>query len=205
MLGVKILEEVTSPINGKITVLKSIGFGTYIQAEGLTQSGGVVHDVWKTTLRKLKKEEVKKCLILGLGGGSAATLVKRFWPKASITGVDIDQIMVNMGKKYLGLNEVDIKLKIIDAQDFLDDSPDKYDLILTDTYQGYDYPEKFETREYLQLVKSRLSIKGIAVFNRLYFDDKRPLAVKFGKKLEKVFAKVDVFYPEANIMFVCRE
>ena len=33
----KILEEVESGINGKIKVVKSLGLGTYIQVEGLTQ------------------------------------------------------------------------------------------------------------------------------------------------------------------------
>jgi len=216
LLGMKILEEKTSPINGKIKVVKSLGFGIYIQVEGLTQSGGVVEDIWRSALRKVKgkRQEVKECLILGLGGGSAAKLVRKFWPasrgepKAKITGVDIDPVMVEMGKKYMGLDKVQVKIQIQDAKDFLltishQPSTIKYDLILVDLYKGHEVPEKFQSENYIQLVRTVLASGGVAVFNRLYFGEKRPEAMKFGKKLEKVFSKVDYFYPEANVMFIC--
>jgi len=139
MLGLKILEEVTSPINGKVSVVKSLGLGTYIQVENLTQSGGVVYDVWRDTLKEIKnlKLEIKNCLILGLGGGSAATLVQKYWPNSKITGVDIDPIMVEMGKKYMGLTGVEAIIE--DAEKFLltisrQPSTIKYDLVLVDTY-----------------------------------------------------------------------
>src|SRR3990167_8603768 len=100
MLGTKIIEKRVSPINGRITVARSLGLGTYIQVEGLTQSGGVVENIWKQTLRKVKskKEEgitrsaIKRCLILGLGGGTAAKVIRKLWPEAKITGVEIDPI-----------------------------------------------------------------------------------------------------------------
>lgn len=197
------MEERQSTINGRIMVVRSLGFGTYIQVEGLTQSGGVVYDVWRTTLGKIRRKNLKKknCLILGLGGGSAALLVKKFWPEAKITGVDIDPVMVELGQKYLGLESLNVVIK--DAHDFIKRTKEKFDLILIDTYIGYEYPKKFEKEEFLFLVKKSLSKEGLAVFNRLYSGEKRPLAIKFGEKLEKVFSKVDFVYPEANLMLLC--
>lgn len=199
----EVLAERTSPINGKIRVLRSLGLGTYIQVENLTQSGGVVTRVWKTSLKKVKrkKKEVKTCLILGLGGGSAATLVKKYWPNAKITGVDIDPIMVSLGKKYLGLSEV--KVEIEDAKEFLKNKK-KFDLILVDAYVGDNFPEKFEKEDFLLSVKSSLGKEGIAVFNRLYYGEKRPLAVKFAERLDKIFGNVERVFPEANMMLTCR-
>ena len=94
--GVKILEEVESKANGKIVVVKRLGFGTYIQVEGLTQSGSVVYDVWRSTLRKVKKSKIpiKNILILGLGGGSTAIISRKYWPNSNITGVDVDPVIV---------------------------------------------------------------------------------------------------------------
>ena len=220
--GIKILEEVESPINGKIQVVRSLGLGTYIQVEGLTQSGGVVNEVWKTTLRKLKNKrtkELKNCLILGLGGGSAAKLVRKFWTDAKITGVEIDPIMVNLGKKYLKLDAVGVDVMIDDAENFLSTISHQplrardpqgsailvisYDLILVDLYIGRDVPEKFESENYIHLVRSLLERSGIAIFNRLYYAEKRKEAEKFGEKLEKTFSKVERIFPEANVMFVC--
>ncbi|MFH1863767.1 MAG: hypothetical protein ABIJ85_02580, partial [bacterium] len=113
--GTKILEERKSKYNGDIKVVKSLGYGTYIQVEGLTQSGGVVTDVWRTTLKKLRTKEIKNCLILGLGGGSAAKLVRKYWPDCKIIGVDIDPVMAELGKKYLGLGQIRMEIEICDA------------------------------------------------------------------------------------------
>lgn len=206
--GTKILEEIDSPINGKIQVVKSLGFGTYIQVEGLTQSGGVVYDVWKATLRQVQRRKriVHRCLILGLGGGSAATLVHKFWPQAKITGVDIDPVMVELGTRYLALGGGDVDTVIADAYKYskqLSVSSNHFDLILIDLYVGYEVPQKFETEEFIKLVGSLLASDGSAVFNRLYFGEKRAEAVKFGEKLKKIFPKVEYFYPEANVMFLC--
>ena len=220
--GIRTLEEVESPVNGKISVMKGLAYGTYIQVEGLTQSGGILKSVWRKPLKKLKNEKTEKlknCLILGLGGGTVAGLVREFWPSTEIVGVDLDPIMIELGKKYLGLDDYNVKIFIDDAEKFLNtkyqklqpkagrplDENTKYDLILVDLYIGREYPIKFESENYIHLVGSLLERGGVAIFNRLYYGEKRSEAVKFGNKLEKIFKKVDVVYPEANIMYLCSD
>lgn len=201
MFGTKILEERESKFNGHLKVVRSLGFGTYIQAEGLTQSGGIVETFWKQTIKKVNRSPftVHHSFILGLGGGTVAKLIRKNWPEAKIIGIDIDPIMVEWGKKYLELDKTNVEIKIQDAYDF----KGRYDLIIIDLYNGETFPEKFESKEFLNKVKSSLTEKGIAVFNRTYYGDKRPETVKFGNKLKKIFSKVEWFYPEANLMFVC--
>lgn len=206
MIGTRILEERKSKYNGKICVVNSLGLGTYIQVEGLTQSGGVVTDVWRTTLKKLKAKKINNCLVLGLGGGSAAILVRKYWPKAKITGVDIDPVMVELGKKYLGLNKVDTTILVADAKNVCDkfsEKRKKFDLILVDLYVYDKVPAKFETDDFIKLISKLQTKDGIAVFNRLYYGEKRPQAMRFLKQLEKVFVSVDPVYPQANVMFLC--
>lgn len=200
----RILEETYSTINGEIVVVKSLGYGVYIQVQGLTQSGGVVHEVWKTVLTKAKKKkpEIKNCLILGLGGGSAAGIVSHLWPTAKITGVDIDPVMVELGRRYLGIPEM--RIEIADAFYFVEKNAKKhYDLILIDTYLFDKFPKDLESDEFLMRVKKMMGKKGLAIFNRLYWDEKRPGTVKFGEKLNTVFRKVARVFPEANLMFIC--
>ena len=197
MLGTKIVEEVNSPINGDIRVVRSLGFGTYIQVNNLTQSGGIIEAFWKETLRKIRKEKIKSVLILGLGGGTVAKLAGKYWPKSKITGIEIDPVMVELGKKYLGLKNT--KVIIQDAYEYTKKNKEKYDLVIVDLYIGDEFPKKFEEESFLKLLtKSKL-----VIFNRLYFGEKRKEAVKFGNKLEKVFPKVNWFYPQANLMFFC--
>jgi spermidine synthase len=109
--------------------------------------------------------------------------------------------MVELGKKYLDL-QID-KVFIKDAEEFLKESEGKYDLILVDMYIGDRYPEKFSQKDFLLLVKERLEKDGLAIFNRLYYGEKRKEAVRFGEILDDNFQRVERVYPEANLMFLC--
>jgi spermidine synthase len=199
----KILEENTSKYNGTIKVIRDFIWGNRIVVKNLTQSGGILFEVWQATLRKLKNKNIQTCLILGLGGGSAAKIVNKNWPNAKITGIDIDEKMVQLGKKYLGLNKFEIDICIIDAMKFVQKENRIYDLILVDLYCGDRFPEKFEDEKFLKNIQKLLSKNGLVVFNRLWGKENKVSSLKFGKKLEKVFGKVETFMPRANVMFLC--
>ncbi len=203
--GHKVLEEVDSPINGKLTVVKDIAWGTYIKTGNLSQSGGVVDKVWNTTLKKLakNKKDIDTCLILGLGGGGMVKIVKKYWPETKIVGVDIDPVFVNLGRKYMDLDDREVEIVIKDAHKYLTNNSNKYDLICVDVYVGDRVPEKFRSVEFVGLVKKTLSKNGVAIFNRLYSGDERNQAMKFLDSLKEVFNKTETVHPEANIMFIC--
>ncbi|HBR71951.1 MAG TPA: hypothetical protein DEA27_04110 [Candidatus Moranbacteria bacterium] len=133
-------------------------------------------------------------LILGLGGGTVSKLLRNKYPDAKITGVEIDPLMIELGKKYLDLDKYDIDIQIADAFVFLKNNRKKYDLVIVDTYLG---------DKVVEIARSDLAINGVTIFNRLYYGDKRPDTVRFGNRLEKIFKKVTWFYPEANLMFLC--
>ena len=197
MLGTKVLEERESKNNGHLKVVKTFGMGTYIQAGGLTQSGGIVESIWKSTLKQIrnKNEEIRDILILGLGGGTLAKLLRKKYPNAKITGIEIDPIMIELGKKYLDLDKYNIDIKIQDAFKFLEKNTKKYELIIVDTYLG---------DKVVEIAGFNPVVARTIIFNRLYYGDKRPDTVRFGNNLEKIFKKVTWFYPEANLMFICR-
>lgn len=202
-LGPKKLAERKSKFNGKVGVLKNLALGTYLQVDGITQSGGIVENIWKTTLNEIKKknknQDFKNCLILGFGGGTLARLINKIWPKMKITGIDIDPVIVQMGKKYLGKFK-NTKIEICDALSWiLKNKKQDFDLVIIDLYQGRQFPSQFGEEKFLRL----LTKFKVVVFNRLYYGEKRAAAVKFGKKLEKIYSKVEYFYPEANLMLIC--
>lgn len=208
MLGTTILEERESKFNGHIKVVRTWGMGTYIQAGGLTQSGGIVESIWKSTLKNLNHKSliINHVLILGLGGGTLAKLLRKKYPEAKITGVEIDPIMIELGKKYLKLDDYDIDIKITDVNNYTLD-PNLYggagsqSLVIVDMYSGNTFPKEFESDEFLNKLKQF----PIVIINRLYYGEKRPDTVRFGNRLEKIFSKVTWFYPEANLMFILRD
>jgi spermidine synthase len=208
MLGTKILSVQKSKYNGNLRVVRTWGMGTYIQANGLTQSGGVVTGMWKQTIKKIYNLQFKinNCLILGLGGGTLVELVKNSWPEAKITGIDIDPEIIELGKKYLGLDNSDVHVIIGDVIKIpnLPNFPNKkFDLIIVDLYNGDQFPKKFEDEKFLKLMHKLISKKGILIFNRLYYKEKKIEAEKFGETLKKVFINVEVFRPQINMIFLC--
>ncbi len=206
----KILEDFQSQYNGQIKVKRDLAFGTYLQAGNLTQSGGIIFNIWKKTLNKVRRSPctVHQSLILGLGGGTLVKVIHKFWPDAEVTGVDIDPQMVEMGKKHLGLKEDEVNIVVSDATKFCKKAiqqKKQYDLVCIDMYNGDVFPTQFEEIEFLEMIKKLLAEDGIAIFNRLYYGEKRKLAVKFSEKLSKVFSTNEAVYPEANMMFVCKK
>ena len=206
LAGRLILEEAQSAINGKLTVVKEIAWGTHIMAGGITQSGGIAQDIWKRVFRHVAQKDFKSTLIIGLGGGGIAKLIAKNWPEAKITGVEIDPVIVKLGKKYLGLDKLNLKIILEDDVRFCNQEAAKkntYDLICIDTYIGQNFPNKFQSVKFLKTIKSLVTRDGIVIFNRLYYQEKIQEAHLFQEKLEEIFPKVEVIKPEANIMFVC--
>ena len=209
LTGTRVLEEVESPINGKLTVVRDLIFGTYIKGGGLPQSGGLAEKIWRPPLKRVKriKPSIESCLVLGLGGGGIVKLLKKHWPEVKILGIEIVPIMISFGKKYLGLDETDLEIIMEDAYKYcgkLAKTKRKFDLICVDVYVGRQVPEKFATEDFIKLVKKTVVTDGIAIFNRLYGKEDRAQAESLHRKLIHAFRKVTPLYPEANVMFVCQ-
>ena len=115
-------------------------------------------------------------------------------------------MIVELGVRYLDLGKDSVEIVVSDAFEFVEKAvrnKNVYDLITVDLFVGQEFPVIFESDDFLKNVKSILSDGGIAVFNRLFFNEKRSQSMKFGEKLEKYFSKVEYFYPEANVMLIC--
>lgn len=200
-----VVEKVESPYNGTIEVVRDLS-GTRILVSGISQSGWLVKRVWKAALRKLRQDGFApgKVLLLGVGGGSAVELVEEFWPSAKITGVEIDSLMIELGKKYLKLGKAkNLKVAIGDAAKWLTHNRAKFDLVLVDLYIGGKIPEKVRREKFLELVEYSLSRSGVAAFNHLYSSLEKDVAHKLEGKLHKVFGVVTAVQPEANIIYLC--
>lgn len=200
-----IIEEVQSEINGKIQIVG--GFpGPRILAGGISQSGYLVKKIWEIAVKRIKKDKprVDSVLILGLGGGSAAELIAKYYPGARITGLDIDPVMVDMGKKYLKLGDIEnLKIVIADARSWVKKNKVKYDIILIDLFQGTKIPEEFYQEDFLEDAQKILEKDGIIAFNHLFSNLEKHDATRLLTALRNIFFGVVSVQPEANIIFIC--
>ena len=154
----KILETRTSKFNGEIKVIKQFG-QINILAGGFEQSGALVRKLWKTSFVGPPPTKLN-ILILGLGCGVAVCALRKKYPVAKIIGIEIDPIMIELGKKYFDLSG----LKII-CQDALKfKTKQKFNLVLWDLYFG----GRANINSINKLV-NLLTIDGEIIFNQLCF------------------------------------
>ena len=110
--------------------------------------------------------EVKKVLMIGLGGGSISSYIGRYMQEATIDTVEIDPGVLNAAKKYFGMIETPrVRYHEGDGRVFLNRRKDTYDLILVDAFHGGYVPFHLLTREFYALVKQHLAPGGAAAFN----------------------------------------
>src|SRR3989344_3246550 len=108
MFGPKVLETVNSRVSGKIEVRKS-DWDTYVAVGHLTQSGGLVKELWQKVLTKIPRSlpvKNQSWLILGLATGTLAKLISQKYSPAQMVGVELDPQMIRLGKKYFGLDKI---------------------------------------------------------------------------------------------------
>lgn len=109
--------------------------------------------------------QVKRVGIIGLGGGTSAREFTAAYGSIPIDGVEIDQKIVDMGRKYFHMNEPNLNVVVQDGRYFLRTTDQKYDIIGIDAYQQPYIPFQLVTTEFFQEVRSHLTSTGVAVIN----------------------------------------
>jgi spermidine synthase len=202
-----ILEELISSTLGKISVIREPE-GITIKAGGISQSGWLIAKIWDKPLENVKRirPSIIKILVLGLGAGSLVQILVKYWKNAKVLGIDIDPVMIELGKKYMGIKDIQ-NLEIIqeDVEKWIKKpSQGCFDLILVDLCIGNTIPRNFTTREFAKRLSCLLIEKGIVIFNHLYYywEDKVD-SEKLYENILKIFSKIEKEYSESNLFFIC--
>ena len=193
----KVISEFKSRYSGQILV-KQDWTHKYVTTGNLTQSGGLVRDVWQPVIKKFGKKN-KSWLILGLATGTVATLIPQ---PALITGIEIDPVMLKIGRQYFDLGQIpNLEILNIDAKDYLLKTNSQFDFILVDLYIGDQLPSFL----YLPKFLKKLKILGkIVIINHLFYDNpKRQKAEELIKKLKAIFQNIRLHRVLTNLMIIC--
>jgi SAM-dependent methyltransferase len=97
---------------------------------------GSVWDALAIPLLALPAARRRSVLLLGLGGASAARLVRTVAPRARIVGVEIDAEVVRAARRWFGLDALRVSVRRADARVFLARERRRFDLVLDDVFVG---------------------------------------------------------------------
>ncbi len=150
----------------RVALSTNVLFGVqsvYMKQDGLT---GMYYDYAMAAPLMIKDKDVSDMdvLILGMGTGTYATQCDKYLGDMNIEGVEIDEKITALSRKYFELSE-DIPVTTYDGRAFLNASDKKYDVIMVDAYQDITIPFQMSSREFFSLVKDHLTEDGVMVVN----------------------------------------
>lgn len=167
----QVLAKFQSQYNSDIELVRFSG-SLRLDMGGLTQSGWIIERIWGSALKKLLPHDFtpKSILILGLGAGSSAKLVSRRYPGVAITGVEIDPVVLDIGKQYFKTDQIpNLEIINLDAVKYISDlRSENFDLILVDCYLGDQVPAQLSS---LTFLKRLTQISPHVLINRLFWAD----------------------------------
>lgn len=132
-----------APAEGRVTVERRRGARTlrvdgswaswYRPGETLT---GSVWDALALPLAWLPPARRRSVLVLGLGGGSAARLVRQIAPRCRIVGVETSAEVIEAARRWFDLDALDVEVVHGCARQQLRRSRATYDAIIEDVFVG---------------------------------------------------------------------
>jgi spermidine synthase len=166
--------------------------------------GIAIHSLWRAdtvltggewdmflVLPPLLERPVRHVAILGNAGGTTGRAYGVFFPGARIDGVELDPVVSDVGRRYLGLGDnPNLRIVTRDARPFLRRIDKRYDLILIDTYRQPYVPFYLATREFFELVRDRLAPGGMVALNAATVPDDTRLADEIAGTAATVFPQV---------------
>ncbi|MDO4614601.1 MAG: fused MFS/spermidine synthase [Lachnospiraceae bacterium] len=128
-----------------------------------------------------------KVLILGMGTGTYAAQLQRYFPEADIVGVEIDEKITDLAHTYFDL-DASIPVATYDGRAYLNVDTEKYDVIMVDAYQDITIPFQMSSVEFFTLVKDHLADDGVMVVNlNMFSADENNIASYLADTISGVF------------------
>ncbi|HDN79329.1 MAG TPA: spermine synthase [Chloroflexi bacterium] len=152
--------------------------------------------------------QVKRMCLIGLAGGTVAKLYTRIYGPIAIDGVELDPAIIEAGRRYLAMNEPNLRAIADDGRHFLSNSSETYDVIAVDAYRPPYIPFHLTTREFFQEVRDHLSEQGVVAVNVARTPSDYRLVNAVANTMASIFPSIyiinepDSDYPIANSLVV---
>jgi spermidine synthase len=135
--------------------------------------------------------EGRNCLVIGLGAG----VVPQWYEARGIRTdvVDIDPEVVRIARDYFGF-KLSGDIIVSDARYYLIHADKQYDYVILDVFNGDTTPGHVLSREALQLIKQRMTPKGVLAVNVVgSLKENNFITASIVKTLRTVFMTVELY------------
>jgi spermidine synthase len=128
---------------------------------------GYVFDYAKYAhLPLLFQNDTERALFVGGGGFTIPQRYREEYPGVTVDVVEIDPAVVRVAKNQFGLIEGPrLNVHVDDGREYLQATNRTYDVIVLDAFRADRVPFHLTTREFMELVASRLDEDGVLVAN----------------------------------------
>ncbi|MBP7809032.1 MAG: fused MFS/spermidine synthase [Bacteroidia bacterium] len=163
MLGkINVLDD-TIEINGDgMTSTRKLLVNNIVQTEMDMRTGNSLSGYVNLLDFNIDTVESGNALVLGLGGGVTSNLLVRKGFK--VTGVELDERIIDVAKNYFNLNE-SVSSVYDDGRHFINQCNETYNLILIDIFKAEEQPSHVLTMESLEKIKKMMSPNASLIIN----------------------------------------
>jgi spermidine synthase len=146
----------------------------YLRFDSSFQSGMWLADPFKTRflytdyldLGIAHRPGARNVLFIGLGGGSAPKRIWRDFPELRLQAVELDPDVVKVAYSWFELpRDPRLQVDVDDGRRWLTRNERRWDVIVLDAFYADSIPFHLATREFLDLLRERLTPGGVVVVN----------------------------------------
>lgn len=186
-------------INGKQYEVRSAGQTRRLYTDGVfhTQynpTKTLTANVWDLISLPsffLADKNIRRILVLGVGGGAVIRQFLQWYPHAEITGVELDKTHISIGKRFFGLRNKRVTLFQADAVKWVNHNQGlRYDIIIDDLFgekEGEPSRVVEANAKWIVQLSRLLSAHGQLVINFTESKDLRNCAIFHSDVLRKKF------------------
>lgn len=187
-------------INGKQYEVRSAGRTRRLYTDGVfhsqhNPSRTLTSNVWDLLSLPaffLDQEKIRRILVLGVGGGAVIRQFLDWFPQADITGIELDDIHLTIGRRFFGLENKRVTLIHADAIDWVKRYRDlAFDIVIDDLFVEVDSEPcrviKADSSWLAQLTRL-LTPHGLLTMNFTEPGDLRKCAIFTNKEIRNNFA-----------------
>jgi predicted membrane-bound spermidine synthase len=111
-------------------------------------------------------DDLQSLAVIGLAAGTVSTqYTEVFGQDVKIDGIEIDPDIVEVGRRYFGMNQPNLRVIVEDGRLGLRQAGGRYDVIAIDAYRVPYVPWHLTTVEFFQEVRGYLTPRGVVVIN----------------------------------------